>query len=229
MSSRQPPITDSHRPATVLIVDDHPILRHGIAQLVQREDDFAPCIEAGNPSEALALLAEHTVDLMIVDLSLEDSSGMELIRTVKDRHARVRCLVLSMHDEKLHAERALRAGARGYVMKHEATKKIVSALRHVRDGHIYLSEAIASRMLQRLADSPAVADTRGPVSPLSNLTDREIEVLRLIGRGVKTGDIASRLNRSVHTVEAHRANIKRKLGLKTANELVVAAIGALSR
>ena len=155
---------------------------------------------------------------MLVDLSLEGQSGLDLIRTVRERQPRVRCLVLSMHDERLHAERALRAGARGYLMKQEATRRIVTALRQVRDGRIYLSESIASDLLERMASGapPAVDDIHG-------LTDRELEVLRLIGQGLKTGEIASTLNRSVHTVEAHRASIKRKLSLKTSGELTMAA------
>src|SRR4051812_8142638 len=172
-------------PSQVLIVDDHPILRHGIAQLVQREGDLQPCAEAGSIEEALDVLATRHVDLVIVDLSLNDRSGMDLLRTAKERHPNVRCLVLSMHDEKLHAERALRAGARGYVMKQEATKKIVTALRCVRDGRIYLSEAIASQLLERLASPSATAAT---TSPWATLSDRELEVLRLIGLGHKTGD-----------------------------------------
>jgi DNA-binding NarL/FixJ family response regulator len=214
-------------PARVLIVDDHPILRHGIAQLVQRESDLDACAEAGSVEEALGVLATQAIDLVIVDLSLEDQPGMDLIRIAKERHPDVKCLVLSMHDEKLHAERALRAGARGYLMKQEATKKIVTALRCVRDGRIYLSEAIASRMLERLAAGP-VAHASRPASPLETLSDREMEVLRLIGRGMKTGDIARTLHRSVHTVEAHRASIKRKLGLKTAGELAQAAFQTAS-
>lgn len=216
-------------PSQVLIVDDHPILRHGIAQLVQREADLQPCAEAGSIEEALAVLAAQRVDLAIVDLSLEDRSGMELLRTVRERHPGVRCLVLSMHDEKLHAERALRAGARGYVMKQEATKKIVAALRCVREGRIYLGEAIASQLLERLAAGPAAATADASEAPgtadtpIAGLSERELEVLRLIGRGQKTGDIARTLHRSVHTIEAHRSNLKRKLGLKTAGELARAA------
>lgn len=216
------------RASRVLIVDDHPILRHGIAQLVQRESDLDPCAEAGSVDEALAVLASQAIDLVIVDLSLNDQSGMDLVRIVRERHPGVKCLVLSMHDEKLHAERALRAGARGYVMKQEATKKIVTALRSVRDGRIYLSEAIASQMLERLASAPS-GEVAAPASPLALLSDRELEVLRLIGRGMRTGEIARSLHRSVHTVEAHRANIKRKLGLKTAGELARAAFDAASR
>lgn len=210
----------------VLIVDDHPILRHGIAQLVQRESDLDACAEAGNIEEALSVLATQPIDVVIVDLSLGDHSGMDLICMTKERHPGVQCLVLSMHDEKLHAERALRAGARGYLMKHEATKKIVTALRCVRDGHIYLSEAISSLMLERLAAGPAAKTFAA--SPLECLSDREMEVLRLIGRGMKTGDIARTLHRSVHTIEAHRANLKRKLGLNTAGELARAAFRVAS-
>lgn len=205
--------------ARVLIVDDHPILRHGIAQLVARESDLDPCAEAGNIEEALGILAAQRIDLMVVDLSLDEQSGMDLLRRARVQHPDVKSLVLSMHDEKLHAERALRAGARGYVMKHEATKKIVTALRCVRDGRIYLSDAIASQMLERLAATPGSGGAEQTASPLSSLTDRELEVLRLIGRGLRTGEIARQLNRSAHTVEAHRSNIKRKLGLKTAGEL----------
>jgi DNA-binding NarL/FixJ family response regulator len=209
----------------VLIVDDHPILRHGIAQMVAREDDMLVCGEAGSVPEALAFIASNPVDLAIVDLSLDDRSGMELIRTVRQRYPQVRCLVLSMHDENLHAERALRAGASGYVMKQEATRKIITALRRVRDGHIYLSDALGSQLLQRLAGTPSTPAAGAPAQPLLALSDRELEVLRLIGKGMKTGDIARTLNRSVHTVEAHRANIKRKLALKTAGELAQYAFG----
>ena len=211
----------------VLIVDDHPILRHGIAQMVAREDDMLVCGEAGSVPEALAFIASNPVNLAIVDLSLDDRSGMELIRTVRQRYPQVRCLVLSMHDENLHAERALRAGASGYVMKQEATRKIIAALRRVRDGHIYLSDALGSQLLQRLAGTFATPATAAgaPVQPLLALSDRELEVLRLIGKGMKTGDIARTLNRSVHTVETHRANIKRKLALKTAGELAQYAFG----
>jgi len=204
--------------AQVLIVDDHPILRHGIAQLITRESDFTVCGEAGSYDEALQMLSSHEVDLMLVDLSLEGQSGLDLIRAVRERKPRVRCLVLTMHDERLHAERALRVGARGYLMKQEATRKIVTALRQVRDGKIYLSEAISSDLLERMASGAATT-----VSEVQGLTDRELEVLQLIGQGLKTGEIAKALHRSVHTVEAHRASIKRKLGLKNSGELAKAA------
>ncbi|MBM3389094.1 MAG: response regulator transcription factor [Betaproteobacteria bacterium] len=214
-------------PSQVLLVDDHPILRHGIAQLIGRDEEFVVCGEAGGVDEALALLADRHVDLMVVDLSLEDRSGLDLIRTARARHPQVQSLVLSMHDERLHAERALRAGARGYVMKQEATRKIVAALRHVRAGHIYLGEAIATDLLARLAAAAPAAVDAVP-SGVRSLSDRELEVLRLIARGLKTGAIARTLNRSVHTVETHRASIKRKLGLRTSGELAKAAFALAS-
>lgn len=215
---------NTHR-SKVLIVDDHPILRHGIAQMVAREDDMLVCGEAGSVPEALAFIASEPVDLAIVDLSLDDRSGMELIRTVRQRYPHVRILVLSMHDENLHAERALRAGASGYVMKQEATRKIITALRRVRDGHIHLSDALGSQLLQRLSGAAPTVEPNAAAQPLGALSDRELEVLRLIGKGMKTGDIARTLHRSVHTIEAHRANIKRKLALKSAGELAQYAFG----
>jgi DNA-binding NarL/FixJ family response regulator len=207
------------RKTRVLIVDDHPILRHGIAQLVGREPDFDACAEASSVDEALAMLADRPVDVAIVDLSLEEQSGMDLIRRALARYPTLHCLVLSMHDERLHAERALRAGARGYLMKQEATRKIVAALRQVRAGRIYLSDTASSEILERLARGMAAPCDRDPDGAMGGLSDREMEVLRLIGRGLKTGEIARSLNRSVHTVEAHRASIKRKLGLRTAGDL----------
>jgi DNA-binding NarL/FixJ family response regulator len=209
-------------PSQVLLVDDHPILRHGIAQLIGRDPDLVVCGEAGGVDEALAVLADRPVDIMVVDLSLENRSGLDLIRAARANHPAVLSLVLSMHDERLHAERALRAGARGYVMKQEATRKIVSALRSVRAGHIYLSEAIATDLLQRLAAGASVTAAAAS-SEVQGLTDREREVLRLIARGLKTGEIARTLNRSVHTIETHRASIKRKLGLRSSGELAKAA------
>ena len=207
----------------VLIVDDHPILRHGIAQLVAREPDFDACLEAGSIEEAMGLLDEQPVDVAIVDLSLEAQSGMEFVRRARVRFPKLQCLVLSMHDERLHAERALRVGARGYLMKQEATRKIVAALREVRAGRIYLSDSVASEILGRLAGAAPAARDEAASSDVGGLSDREMEVLRLIGRGLKTGEIAVKLHRSVHTIEAHRANIKRKLGLRTAGELAMVA------
>lgn len=220
-------MTAAATPARVLIVDDHPILRHGIRQLVERESDFTVCGEAGSVAEALALLGTPGAELMVVDLSLERESGLDLIRSARERFPQLRCLVLSMHDERLHAERALRAGARGYVMKQEATRRFVAALRAVRDGGIYLSDGITSELLGRLAD-PAAAAGKSAAPPAQGLSDRELQVLQLIAQGMKTGEIARSLHRSVHTIEAHRASIKRKLGLKNAGELAQAAFALAS-
>lgn len=202
----------------VLVVDDHPILRHGIAELVNREPDLRVDAEAGSTEEALAVFASRPIDLAIVDISLEGLSGLELLKTVRHRHPAVRALVLSMHDETVYAERALRVGARGYIMKQEATKQIVPALRQIRSGDIYLSERMRQRLLAQWAE-PAGARPEVAGSPLERLTDRELEVLRLIAKGLKTGEVAQHLHRSVNTIEAHRASLKRKLGVSTGAEL----------
>lgn len=212
------------RETRVLVVDDHPILRHGIAELVQREPDFTVSAEAGSAEEALAQLALHAIDVAIVDLSLAGLSGIELLKTLRTRHPEVRTLVMSMHDETVYAERTLRAGARGYVMKQEATKQILTALRRIRDDGIWLSDRMQQRLLNRVAMAPGSAD-RGDAD-VSALTNRELEVFRLIGRGLKTGEIARQLNRSVNTVEAHRAAIKRKLDVVTGAELARLAFQA---
>jgi two-component system, NarL family, response regulator NreC len=208
----------------VLVVDDHPILRHGIAELVQHEPGFEVCAEAGSAAEALEQLARHPIDLAIVDLSLAGLSGIDLLKTLRTRYPTVRTLVMSMHDETLYAERALRAGARGYVMKQEATRQILTALRHIRDGEIWLSERMRQRLLSRIADAPAAVVRQG--TDLTLLSDRELEVFRLIGRGLKTGEIARELHRSVNTVEAHRAAIKRKFAITTGAELARLAFQA---
>lgn len=199
----------------ILVVDDHPVLRHGIVQLIGMEKDLEVTDEAESAEEALRALARSPADLAVVDLSLGGVSGIELLKAIRLRHPATRSLVVTMHDELLYAERALRAGARGYVMKQEAPKRIVSAIREVLAGRIVLSEAMRSRLLERFVDNP-----RDPqASPLAVLTDKELEVFRLIGQGMKKSDIARQLQRSVNTVEAHRASIKRKLNLKSAAEL----------
>jgi DNA-binding NarL/FixJ family response regulator len=211
-------------PAQVLIVDDHPILRHGIAQLIDREPDLHTCAEAASVDEAQQVLATKRVDLAVIDISLGGVSGIELIKSIHTRRPGIGCLVLSMHDESLYAERALRAGARGYVMKQEATRKIITALRQVRAGYIYVSEQIGSTLLRRLTGGLAAAPAD---SPLALLSPRELEVFRLIGQGFKSGEIARQLCRSVNTVEAHRASIKRKLNARNGADLARLAFQAL--
>lgn len=204
----------------VLVVDDHPIVRQGIAQLINREDDLAVCCEAGDAEQALEELARRPCDIAIVDMSLPGISGIELIKTLRVRHPAMPILVISMHDESLYAERALRAGARGYIMKQEATEKVLTAIRRILHGETYVSDRMHAKILQRIIDNRSET----PASPVSHLSDKEIEILRLIGMGLGTSDIARELNRSVKTVEAHRANIKEKLDLKTATELVRFAV-----
>lgn len=206
-------------PARILIVDDHPILRHGIAELVNREADLRAVAEAASVEDALAVLTREPVELAVIDLSLENSSGLELLRSLRHRYPAIRSLVLSMHDEQVYAERALRAGASGYIMKQEATKQIVPALRQIRTGSIYLSERMRQLAMTQWIGPQAGARARAPASPLGRLSDRELEVLRLIAEGLKTGEIAQRLHRSVNTIEAHRGSLKRKLGVVTGTEL----------
>lgn len=212
----------------VLIVDDHPIVRQGIAQLINRESDLEVCCEAGDAEQAIEAICKCSgndsnccaTDIAIVDMSLPGLSGIELIKTLRVRYPDLPVLVISMHDESLYAERALRAGAKGYIMKQEATEKVLTAIRQILHGEIYISDKMRSKILQRIIDNRFEA----PSSPVSRLSDKELEVLRLIGKGLRTSDIASELHRSVKTVEAHRANIKDKLSLKNATELVRFAV-----
>lgn len=212
--------TELRKKSHVLIVDDHPIVRQGIAQLIDREDDMQVCCEAGDADQALELIASCNVDIAIVDMSLPGISGIELVKILRSRFPKVQVLVISMHDESLYAERALRAGAKGYIMKQEATEKVLIAIRHILSGDAYVSDRMRSMMLQRIIDNRLET----PASPVSNLSDKELDVLRHIGKGLRTSDIALELNRSVKTVEAHRANLKEKLGLKNATELVRFAV-----
>ena len=208
--------------AGILIVDDHPIVRQGIGLLINQEPDLAVWGEAGSAEDALTLLDRggDSANLAIVDLSLGATLGLDLLKTLRARFPHCPVLIMSMHDESLYAERALRAGARGYIMKQEATENILAAIRHILAGGIHLSERVQARILENMADGRA----RPGSSPLELLSAREIEVLRLVGRGYTTGEIARDMNRSVKTIEAHRANIKEKLHLKNSAELVRFAI-----
>ncbi len=203
----------------LLLIDDHPIMRHGLAQLVATEDDLEVCAQAGSARDGLAALQQHQPDLVVIDLTLPDRNGLELLKDIHALHPGVRCLVLSMHDESMYAERALRAGARGYLMKEVAAEQFIHAARKVLDGGIYLSEAIAGRMLEQAVSGRARAGTG-----IDQLTDRELEVLALIGAGRATKNIAAQMGISTRTVEAHRAHIKEKLGLTDGAELVRHAV-----
>jgi DNA-binding NarL/FixJ family response regulator len=200
----------------VLLVDDHPVLRKGLGQMINAEADLMVCGEAEDASKAFEAVGALTPDVAVVDISLKRGNGIELIKNVKARYPNLAILVLSMHDEALYAERALRAGSLGYIMKEEATEQVIIAIRRVVTGEIFLSERMKSRMLQQLANG------RGKivVSPIEQLTDRELQVFRLIGEGRSTRQIAAELHLSVRTVEAYREYIKDKLSLKNSTELV---------
>lgn len=203
-------------PLRVAVVDDHPVIRRGLAQLLEQEADLELVGETGEAHEALAMIRSDEPDLVIVDLSLGGQDGLQLVRQISTRHEGLKVLVLSMHTEKLYAERAIRAGAHGYIMKHEPSEELMSAIRRIRDGGIYVSSELQREWLQLMRGSSSPAG----VTPLETLTDRELGVFRLIGSGRGTSEIAGELSLSVKTVETYRDNIKRKLGLQTATELV---------
>ncbi len=204
----------------VFVVDDHPIVRQGLALLVNGEPDLTVCGEAEDAHKAMQSVSATKPDILVLDISLNGPDGLDLLKSVRTRHPDLPVLVLSMHDELIYAERALRAGAQGYIMKQEATDKVLVALRRILGREIYVSERIANRMLQHYIGSPAV----GTPSSIAGLTDRELEVFRLIGEGHSTRQIAEELHISVKTVESYQAHIKEKLSLRSARELVQHAI-----
>ncbi len=204
----------------VLLVDDHPFMRAGLAQLIDRQPDLAVCGEAGNPAEALATLAKEKPDLILTDLTMPGRSGLEFIKDLLAADAKLSVLVISMHDEVVYAERALRAGARGYIMKEAGGEALLAAIRQVLRGEIYVSPRMSARILEGLS----ARRPRGSSSPIEKLTDREFEVFQLIGQGKSTRDIADQLHLSTKTVDVHRANIKEKLELTDATALVRHAV-----
>ena len=209
------------RTTRILVVDDHPVVRKGIVQLIEGESDLQVCAEADSAAATLEALDSPLPDLVIVDLTLAGASGLGLIKDIKARHPDLPILVLSMHDESLYAERALRAGAAGYVMKQEATEHIVEAIRQVLGGQVYLSDRMAARLLHRVVGRTG---TESRPSPIEALTDRELEVFQLVGQGLSTRQIAEQLFLSVKTVETHLEHIKTKLGLESGRELVRQAV-----
>jgi len=206
--------------SAVLIVDDHPIVRQGLTLLINREPDLAVCGDAEEAASALSRIEELKPDLIVVDISLNGPDGLDLLKSIRARDPNLPVLILSMLDESLYAERALRAGANGYIMKQEATDRVLVAIRRILAGEIYVSDRIANRMLHRFAGGVQIEDR----SPIADLTDRELEVFRLIGEGHGTRQIAEQLHISVKTVESYQAHIKEKLSLKNARELVQRAI-----
>ncbi|OPY72105.1 MAG: Oxygen regulatory protein NreC [Syntrophorhabdus sp. PtaU1.Bin050] len=204
----------------IFIVDDHPIVRQGLTQLINQEPDLVTCGEAEDAPSALRAIERLSPDLVIVDVSLKGRSGIELIKEIKLLGLGMPIVVLSMHRESLYAERALRAGAKGYIMKQEASEKVIEAIRKVVAGKIYLSEKMSDILLDRAFSSPS--EMKG--EPIDILSDRELEIFYLIGYGFKTKKIADKLNLSAKTVETYRGRIKEKLKLKDSEELLQSAI-----
>lgn len=206
--------TDTSR-IRVFFVDDHPIVRRGFQLLLGTEPDLTLCGEADSGSVALDKILALKPDVAIVDLSLQDGSGLELIRQLREQSSRAKLLVFSMHTEETYAERALRAGADGYVTKDEGTEKAIQAIRSLMQGKPYVSEKLAASMMKRVVGKPA-----GTMAGISSLSNRELEVLELIGSGLGSREVSQRLRLSIKTIESHREHIKTKLCLKTSPELL---------
>ena len=209
MSSSQSQCT-----SRVMIVDDHALVRHGLTQLISGEPDLEVCAEAATIDEAMEALKADP-DLIVVDISLKEGSGIELIKQIKAKDSEIKMLVSSMHDESLFAERALHAGAKGYINKQESTENVLDAIRHVLDGHIYLSPKMTGRLLHGVVEGQRVPET----SSIEKLSDRELQVFERIGQGMSTRQIANQLHLSIKTIETHREHIKSKLNLKNGAEL----------
>lgn len=204
----------------LLLVDDHPFMRAGLAQLINKQADIFVCGEAGDPSEAMRELAHTRVDLILSDITMPGRSGLEFIKDVRAVHSDIPILVVSMHDEMLYAERVLRAGARGYIMKGAGGENLLLAIRQVLKGEVYISTKVSAKIV----DDFSAKRPRGSNSPIEKLSDREFEVFQLVGLGNSTRDIAERLKLSPKTVDVHRGKIKEKLQLKDVTELVRYAV-----
>ncbi len=213
-------ITTQFKKCRVLLVDDHPIVRQGLALLIDREPDLCVCGEAESAHSAFHAIATLLPDLVVLDISLSGPDGLDVLKEIRMKTTNLPVLILSMHDESIYAERAMRAGANGYIMKQEATEKVLVAIRRILQGEVYLSDRLTSTMLQQYVRGASQVKT----SPLVNLTDRELEVFRLIGEGHGTRQIADDLHLSVKTIESYQAHIKEKLALRNARELVQHAI-----
>lgn len=204
----------------ILLVDDHPFMRAGLGQLIDCQPDLVVGGEAGNPAEALQALARQRPDLILTDLTMPGRSGLEFIKDLRAAHPEVPILVVSMHDEAVYAERALRAGARGYIMKEAGGENLLGAIRQVLRGEIYVSHKMSARILEAVSSRRP----RGSSSPIEQLTDREFEVFQLIGQGKSTREIAAELHLSPKTVDVHRGHIKEKLGLRDVTALIRHAV-----
>lgn len=203
----------------VIIVDDHPIVCQGLAQLINQESDLSVCRDAGDIPEALKAVKDYKPDAVIIDLSLGKSSGLRLIEELSGTYPKLSMLALSMHDENIYAERCLRAGARGYIMKKEPPEKIIIALRKILDREVYVSNDQEVKLLQKLINK-----TGTPASPLDVLSNRELEVFQFIGRGLKTREIAEQLHLSIKTIETYIEHIKKKMKFDNSRTLFLHAV-----
>lgn len=208
------------RRARILLVDDHPLVRERMAEIINQEPDLMVCGEAQDRAGALAAMAAHRPELAIIDLALKDSDGLELIKDIRLHWPNVLMLVVSMYEESLYAERVIRAGARGYVTKQEATRDILSAIRRVLSGRVYLNENVSARIIDRLADR----SVPGAATPAEMLADRELQMFELLGRGLAVKEIARRLRIATKTVDTYRRRIREKLNLQTSSQLLQHAI-----
>ena len=204
----------------ILIVDDHPIVRDGLIRLIQEEQDLTVCGQAEDAHQSLKAISESRPDIAIVDITLKSSDGIDLMKSIRSQYPKLPVLILSMHDEILYAERALRAGAQGYIMKQEASKKLMVAIHEILSGRIYCSDKISRRVMRKFARGKT--DIKD--SPIDSLSDRELQVFRLIGCGYRTSEIAKKLYLSVKTIETYRTHIKEKLNLANSAELLRYAI-----
>jgi two-component system, NarL family, response regulator NreC len=216
-------MTDERR--RLMIVDDHPIVRHGIAQLLAQERDLVCDLHADSADQALQMLRTHKVDLVIADISMPGLSGLDLTRRIQATWPQIPVLVLSMHEDAIYAERAVAAGARGYLNKQGATERLVDAVRRLLHGGVYFAPAIEQRMLSGLRGQPVAA----PPSALAGLTEREFEVLQMLAQGLSSAEMGERINRSVKSIETYRASLRLKLGAKTVADLTRLAIEYCSR
>jgi DNA-binding NarL/FixJ family response regulator len=204
----------------IFLLDDHPVFRQGLVQLINGEEDMIVCGEADNYYDSTRLVESKSPDMIIADITLRDVSGLELIKYLHDRNIEIPVLVLSMHDEIIYAEKAMKAGASGYIMKHEMTDNVVSAIRQVMNGKIYISESINKLVVQKFfTKNKKKSDMISDI-----LTDREFEILNLIGQGYKRKKIAEKLNLNVNTIGTYRERIKEKIGVESSSELTAKAI-----
>jgi DNA-binding NarL/FixJ family response regulator len=204
----------------IFLVDDHPLVREGLTNLINGQNDLIVCGEAEDSAGAISGIEKTRPDVVLVDISLKNESGLELVKNLESQFPLVALIVLSMHDEALYAERALRAGARGYVMKRESTKSVLASIRRVLEGGVYVSERVVNSMARRFSSSSKTAES----SPVERLSDRELEIFRLLGQGRTTAQIAEDLHLSLKTVQAYCARAKEKFGVSSLGELLRAAI-----